>query len=150
MEKDTFEHLDKLNTPSKFIIVTKLVWGNGLDKGSHNFERLQKLFRLRNNLAHPKPSNKGNLFDTPLILQNPKSISPNDSVSLILDILKLFNDNKQDDVTEVLLKQIIAWLNVAKKDLDFYPIPSVNTPFLTQHLRRIIKPPAYTQQVSYH
>ena len=26
----------------------------------------------------------------------------------------------------------------------------VNTPFLTQHHRRIIKPPACTQQVSYH
>ncbi len=27
---------------------------------------------------------------------------------------------------------------------------TVNTPFLTQHHRRIIKPPACTQQVSYH
>lgn len=27
---------------------------------------------------------------------------------------------------------------------------AVNTPFLTQHHRRIIKPPACTQQVSYH
>jgi len=26
----------------------------------------------------------------------------------------------------------------------------VNTPFLTQHHRRIIKPPVCTQQVSYH
>ena len=27
---------------------------------------------------------------------------------------------------------------------------NVNTPFLTQHHRRIIKPPVCTQQVSYH
>ena len=29
-------------------------------------------------------------------------------------------------------------------------ISCVNTPFLTQHHRRIIKPPACTRQVSYH
>ena len=28
--------------------------------------------------------------------------------------------------------------------------PTVNTPFLTQHHCRIIKPPVCTQQVSYH
>ena len=38
----------------------------------------------------------------------------------------------------------------AKELCRKYGIASVNTPFLTQHHRRIIKPPACTQQVSYH
>ena len=33
---------------------------------------------------------------------------------------------------------------------EMYSDDTVNTPFLTQHHRRIIKPPACTQQVSYH
>ena len=33
---------------------------------------------------------------------------------------------------------------------SFIDTALVNTPFLTQHHRRIIKPPACTQQVSYH
>ena len=50
-----------------------------------------------------------------------------------------------------------TWL----EQVERFPIPietlhldeineNVNTPFLTQHHRRIIKPPVCTQQVSYH
>ena len=121
LDKDIFERLDKLNTPSKLIVVTKLVWGSGLCKSSHNFEKLQKLFKFRNNLAHPKSSNKGDLFDPPSILQNSNLPQPFENITLIRDVLRLFHENYEDDVTEVLLKQMAAWMQVAVSDTNFYP-----------------------------
>ena len=44
-----------------------------------------------------------------------------------------------------LLQVILPTIGVIRNQ-----VACVNTPFLTQHHRRIIKPPACTQQVSYH
>jgi type I restriction-modification system DNA methylase subunit len=55
--------------------------------------------------------------------------------------------------------QTFIWKNNAKDNANVHVViiglstnnnESVNTPFLTQHHRRIVKPPACTQQVSYH
>lgn len=122
--RSTANQLDKLSTPSKYAIATKLIWDEGIDTGSKAFQQLQNLFSLRNKLAHPKSTSKGNLLDIPSILANSDTLTPSDNIEIIMSILKVFYEKKTDSVTDVLLKQIVAWLNVAESDLDFYPIPS--------------------------
>lgn len=48
------ENLDKLDLPSKFIVITKLVTGKDFAKGGHAYEGLKRLARDRNRLVHFK------------------------------------------------------------------------------------------------
>ncbi len=50
----TEEHLDKLDLPSKLLIVPQLVSGKAIDKSSHIFEKVKRLTRDRNYLVHFK------------------------------------------------------------------------------------------------
>lgn len=56
------KHLDKLNTPSKFLIIPKLIKGKELDVSHTYFKSLNELFTLRNQLVHYK-SKKIKLLD---------------------------------------------------------------------------------------
>lgn len=50
----TEEHLDKLDLPSKLLIIPQLVSGKGIDKSSHVFEKVKRLKKDRNYLIHFK------------------------------------------------------------------------------------------------
>jgi hypothetical protein len=50
----TEEHLDKLDLPSKLLIVPRLVSGKAIDKSSHVFEKVKRLAKDRNYLVHFK------------------------------------------------------------------------------------------------
>lgn len=57
--KNYFEnHLDKLNPVIKWILIPKLAIGNGIDTDGQPYERLKKLFKLRDRLVHYKTKKK--------------------------------------------------------------------------------------------
>jgi hypothetical protein len=47
-------HVDKLDTPSKWIIIPKLVTNKEISTDSQAYELLKELFSLRNEMVHPK------------------------------------------------------------------------------------------------
>lgn len=48
------KHLDKLDLPSKLLIIPRLVSGKGIDKSSQVFEKVKRLTKDRNYLVHFK------------------------------------------------------------------------------------------------
>ncbi|MDP2601291.1 MAG: hypothetical protein Q8S00_01665 [Deltaproteobacteria bacterium] len=50
----TEAHLDKLDLPSKLLIIPQLVCGKAIEKSSHIFEKVKRLTRDRNYLVHFK------------------------------------------------------------------------------------------------
>ena len=50
----TKQHLDKLDLPSKVLIIPWLVSGKGIDKSSQVFEKVKRLTKDRNYLVHFK------------------------------------------------------------------------------------------------
>ncbi len=48
------DHIDKLDTPSKWLIIPKLITGKEISSDSIAYELLKELFKLRNTLVHPK------------------------------------------------------------------------------------------------
>ena len=53
-KKFVTDHIDKMETPSKFIIVSKLVTGKSFPTDSQAYEGLRKLVKDRNRLVHYK------------------------------------------------------------------------------------------------
>lgn len=51
-------HLDKLNPVSKWVLVPKLITGKAIDTDGQPYERLKKLFKLRDRLVHYKTKRK--------------------------------------------------------------------------------------------
>ena len=51
-------HLDKLSPVSKWIVIPKLITGNAIDTDGQPYERLKKLFKLRDKLVHYKTKKK--------------------------------------------------------------------------------------------
>lgn len=47
-------HLDKLDTPSKWVVTTQLVSGKEFPKSDHSYETMRRLFKTRNELVHAK------------------------------------------------------------------------------------------------
>ena len=47
-------YVDKLDTPSKWIIIPKIIVNQEISTDSQAFELLKELFTLRNELVHPK------------------------------------------------------------------------------------------------
>jgi hypothetical protein len=57
LSKSFFDnHIDKLRPASKWVIVTRLVTGRNFPTDSQAFEHLKSLYKVRNDLVHPKPS----------------------------------------------------------------------------------------------
>src|SRR5437870_5221501 len=50
----TEEHLDKLDLPSKLVIIPQLVCGKAIEKSSHVYEKVKRLTKDRNYLVHFK------------------------------------------------------------------------------------------------
>lgn len=61
--KVALEHLDRLDTESKWRVIPPLVCGNELDRNSKALAELRLLNRYRNSFVHPKPSFITNLTD---------------------------------------------------------------------------------------
>src|SRR5258708_2316783 len=66
-ESDAFadKYLDKLDPVAKWIVIPRLIVPPGLDRGNEIFERLRKLFRLRNDLVHHKTKQSADFTSPP-------------------------------------------------------------------------------------
>ncbi len=60
----SIEHLDKLDTYSKWIIIPALSCGNEINKASSAMNDLNQLIKIRNLIIHPKPKILNNYTDS--------------------------------------------------------------------------------------
>lgn len=121
-ESATFaqKYLDKLDPVSKWIIIPRLIVPPGLDQADDVFERLRKLFALRNDLVHHK-TKAGSDFTKPPNF--PPDFQPQDCVRLMCDMLeKLQEIDPQDEFGKFVLRHVASWVKYASKDSEFYPI----------------------------
>ncbi|WP_444937138.1 hypothetical protein ACJJIW_08900 [Microbulbifer sp. JMSA004] len=106
-------YIDKLDPPSKWLVVTKLFNDQGIEPSSQCFEVIKKLFKVRNQLAH----NKSKEFDGLDKLAERKSdlFKPVECVDLLI---KVMDELFRIDPDELYAKQTIDKLNKLK---DEYP-----------------------------
>lgn len=104
-------YIDKLDPPSKWIIVTKLFNKKGIESYSQCFELIKKLFKIRNNLAH----NKSKEFEgiDRLSEKRLEILKPIDCVNLLI---KVMEELVNIDSDELYAKQTIDKLNKLKNE----------------------------------
>jgi len=83
------KYLDRLDPVAKWVIVPRLVSPPGLNRGDEVFERLRRLFKLRNDLVHHK-TKIGEDFTSPP--EFPEDMKPHHCVKLIQDMLFKLRD----------------------------------------------------------
>lgn len=114
------KYLDKLDSVSKWIVVTRLVKPPGIPKDNHEIENLKKIFKCRNELAHHKTAPNGNLWEIPVLSE---TVTPKFCLQTMYNLLELNIQNDSDDhVAKFILKHIQSWDEYASKDSRFYPI----------------------------
>lgn len=107
--------IDNLDPPGKWVIGTELCNSKGIDTSKHPYERLKKLFSLRNSLAH----NKSKEFDwgTPVSQQSEiKVLKPVECVNIIIELLE---ELVSIDPNEIYAPIVVSHLKKLKND---YPI----------------------------
>lgn len=120
--EDLAIRLDKCDPPSKFILATEILWKNSIQSSEEPYGSIKRLFSVRNKLVHAKSKAGGSIFEMP---DTVGELLPTDNINLLLMVLKKFSkSDSEDEVTNLILRQIAAWLRVAASDLDFYPIPN--------------------------
>ena len=120
--EDLAMRLDKCDPPSKFILATEILWKNSIKPSEEPYGSIKRLFSVRNKLVHAKSKVGGSIFETPATVGE---LLPTDNIDLLLEVLKKFSlFDSGDEVTDLILRQVKAWLQVAASDLDFYPIPN--------------------------
>jgi hypothetical protein len=114
------KYLDKLDPVAKWVIIPRLLAPPGLKQDDEIFERLRKLFKLRNDLIHHK-TKVADDFESPP--EFPADLEPYHCVKLIQDILvKLRAVDPEDEFSGFVLRHINSWITSASKDSRFYPI----------------------------
>jgi len=114
------KYLDKLDPLAKWVIMPRLIAPPGLEQDDEVFERLRKLFKLRNDLVHHKTKVAEDFASPP---EFPKDLEPYHCVRLVPDmLLKLRAADPEDQFAEFVLRHIDSWITYASKDSRFYPI----------------------------
>lgn len=121
-ESATFakKYIDRLDPVAKWIIVPRLVAPPGLDPGSNVFERLHKLFKLRNELVHHKTKSGENASAPPEL---PPDMLPGDCLRVVWDVLQALQDRDPgDEFGAFVVRHIASWARASGNDREFYPI----------------------------
>lgn len=121
-ESATFaqKYLDKLDPVAKWVVIPRLMVPPGIDQSDDVFERLRKLFSLRNDLVHHKTKAGADFTKPP---DFPPDFQPQACVRLMCDMLeKLQKVDPQDEFGKFVLRHITSWVKYASKDSRFYPI----------------------------
>jgi hypothetical protein len=114
------KYLDKLDPVAKWVIVPRLVAPPGLSRDDEVFERLRRLFKLRNDLVHHKTKSGEDFLSPP---EFPPNMEPYYCVKLIQDmLLRLKAADPEDQFADFVLRHIDSWIKYASKDSRFYPI----------------------------
>lgn len=112
--------LDKLDPIAKWVVVPRLVVPPGLSRDDEVFERLRRLYKLRNDLVHHKTKISEDFTSPP---EFPDNMEPHHCVKLIQDmLLKLRAADPEDKFADFVLHHIDSWINYVSKDSRFYPI----------------------------
>jgi hypothetical protein len=113
-------YLDKLDTPSKWIITTQLLCPPGIDPGSEVFSKIKRIFTLRNSLVHHKTKEGESFSESPAF---PEDCDPQYCIKAIGDTLQeLQRLDPSDQFAEFVLRHLGSWFNYSAKDSAFYPI----------------------------
>jgi len=114
------KYLDKLDPVAKWVVIPRLAAPPGLERGDNIFERLRKLFKLRNDLVHHKTKEAENFTSPPKF---PNDLQPNNCITLICDILTNLREvDPSDEFADFVLRHIQSWFKYCSKDSRFYPI----------------------------
>jgi hypothetical protein len=114
------KYVDKLDPVSKWVIIPRLVAPPGLNTDDEVFERLRRLFRLRNDLVHHKTKAAEDFTAPP---EFPDDMEPHHCVRLVQDLLqRLRAADPADDFADFVLRHIDSWIEYISKDIRFYPI----------------------------
>ncbi len=114
------KYLDRLDPVAKWVVIPRLISPPGLDRENDVFERLRKLFRLRNDLVHHKTKLSADFESPP---DFPSDLQPNDCVKLMCDLLsKLVELDPSDEFAQFVLRHVNSWFKYAGQDPRFYPI----------------------------
>ena len=90
---DTYakKYLDKLDLPSKWVIIPKLVTGKEFSRGSQAFEYLGELVKVRNELVHAKskrmPRNQKEWIQFNSSFENRKSYASLNPYETVIEVL---------------------------------------------------------------
>ncbi|MEW5929772.1 MAG: hypothetical protein AB1941_20140 [Gemmatimonadota bacterium] len=121
-ESATFvdKYLDKLDPVSKWIIIPRLIAPPGMNREDEVFERLRRLFKLRNDLVHHKTKAAENFTSPP---DFPSDMEPFHCVKLVQDLLvNLHRVDPADEFAAFVLRHIDSWITYTSNDSRFYPI----------------------------
>ena len=114
------KYLDKLDPVSKWIIIPKLIVPPGLDESDEIFERLRKLFSLRNELAHHKTKESNEFMAT---RDFPDEFLPHLCIKLILDVMKKLKKlDNSEEFANLINDHIGSWITHISKNSDLYPL----------------------------
>lgn len=114
------KYVDKLDPVAKWIVIPKLVSPPGLNRDDDVFERLRRLFKIRNELVHHK-TKPGENFEAPP--EFPSNMEPNECIKLIVDLLRQLHElDPAEDFADFVIRHIHTWIDYTAKDTRFYPI----------------------------
>lgn len=114
------KYVDKLDPVAKWVVIPRLIVPPGLPRDDEVFERLRRLFKLRNDLVHHKTKRADDFTSPP---DFPVGMEPHDCVRLIQDVLiKLRALDPGDKFADFVLRHIDSWIEYISKDVRFYPI----------------------------
>jgi hypothetical protein len=116
----TSKYLEKLDPVAKWVIIPRLIVPPGLNRDDYSFERLRKLYKLRNELVHHK-TKEGDDYTNPPEFSD--DLEPQHCIKLICDLLSQLNElDPSDDFGKFILNHIASWFKYAAKDKNLYPI----------------------------
>lgn len=115
------KYLDKLDPVAKWVITTRLLLTEGISEDDEVIERLNKLFKTRNELVHHKTKNSEDFMSSPEI---PEELEPIRCIRIIQDLLKkLLELDNEEQFADYVLSHLGSWAYHSSKDPKFYPIP---------------------------
>lgn len=100
-------YIDKLDPPSKWVVITQLFNPSGLDPSTQAYQKLKALFSYRNSLAHNKSKAICGIDDISQMV--PKLLKPSEcleTISLVMTELKKIDS--EEFYAEIVIKQISA------------------------------------------
>lgn len=114
------KYLDKLDPVAKWVVIPRLIAPPGLNRDDEVFERLRRLFKLRNDLIHHKTKTSNDFTSPP---EFPDDMEPHHCVKLMQDLLVRLRDvDTSDEFAGYVLRHIDSWITHTSKDSRFYPI----------------------------
>lgn len=103
-------YIDKLDPPSKWVVITQLFNSSGLDPSTQAYQKLKTLFSYRNGLAHNKSKSVSGLDD--ISKMTPKLFKPFECLEIIWMVM---TELKKIDPEEIYAGIVINQISSVRK-----------------------------------